>query len=361
MIEVNVIDLFCGCGGISEGFRLAGFKIIAGIDLNQDSLKTYAQNFPKARAICEDLLNFNDKRIKKEFGKDNIEVIVGGPPCQGFSNANRWQKENADPRNKLFYEYLRFVKILTPKIIVIENVRGILTKDKGYAKDRIFNLITKLGYVVTCKVLNASEFGVPQNRHRAFFIAIRNDIANDSFDFEKIKQLDKVNVFDAIGELYAFEKSKEETHKVTSKPNTNFRKYLRAKNNLVTSHKIVYPASVTQDKIKHVPQGGNWENIPKELFKNTRNNRHSSAYKRLKETDQSVTIDTGNAHSNYFHPKFHRIPTIREAARIQSFKDEFIFLGNRSSQYKQIGNAVPPLLVKAIALEIKRHLKNENY
>ncbi len=356
-IQKNVIDLFCGCGGISEGFKLAGFKIIAGIDLNEDALKTFAYNFTNTRTICEDLLNFDDQRIKKEFGKDNIDVIVGGPPCQGFSNANRWQKEDADPRNKLFYEYLRFVKILNPKVIVIENVQGILTKDKGYTKERIFNLITELGYKVSCNVLNASDFGVPQNRYRAFFIALRNDISKDTFDFKKIKQLDKVNVKDAIAELYKLEKSKEETHELLNKPDTKYRKYLRAKNNLVTSHKIVYPAPITQEKIKYVPQGGNWSDIPSELFKNNRNNRHSSAFKRLKESDQSVTIDTGNAHSNYFHPKFHRIPTVREAARIQSFNDNFIFQGTRSSQYKQIGNAVPPLLAKAIALEIKRYLK----
>lgn len=356
-IKINVIDLFCGCGGISEGFKLAGFNIISGIDLNEDALKTFAYNFPNSRAIYEDLLNFDDKRIRKEFGKDNIDVIVGGPPCQGFSNANRWQKEDADPRNKLFYEYLRFVKVLNPKIIVIENVRGILTKDKGYAKDRIFYLITKLGYNVSCKVLNASDYGVPQNRHRAFFVAIRNDISKNLFDFEKLNHLSKIDVKDAIGELYVLEKSKDETHELSNNPDTKYRKYLRAKNNIITSHKIVYPALITQEKIKYVPQGGNWSDIPSKLFKNNRNNRHSSAYKRLKESDQSVTIDTGNAHSNYFHPKFHRIPTIREAARIQSFRDNFTFLGTRSSQYKQIGNAVPPLLSRVIALEIKKYLK----
>lgn len=354
---MNVLDLFCGCGGISAGFQLAGFKIAGGIDSNADSVKTYALNFPKAKAFCEDLLTFDDQKIFKEFGKLNISVVVGGPPCQGFSNANRWQKEVDDPRNKLFYEYLRFVKVLKPKIVVIENVRGILSKDGGYAKDRIIKLISDLDYKVSCEVLNASDYGVPQNRFRAFFIAIRNDISANSFDFNNLKKLPKISVKDAIGELYKFEKSKNSAHKLTNEPDSSYRKYLRSINNMIFNHPIVYPAEVTKLKISHVPQGGNWANIPPELFQNDRNNRHSSAFKRLKETDCSVTIDTGNAHSNYFHPKFNRIPTVREASRIQSFKDDFIFTGTRSSQYRQVGNAVPPLLAKAIAIEIKKILK----
>jgi DNA (cytosine-5)-methyltransferase 1 len=123
------------------------------------------------------------------------------------------------------------------------------------------------------------------------------------------------------------------------------------------NHEVKFPAEITQKRISHVPQGGNWADIPKDLFKNDRSNRHSSAFKRLKEDECSVTIDTGNAHSNYFHPKFHRIPTVREAARIQSFNDDFIFVGSRTSQYKQVGNAVPPLLANAVAVEIKKILK----
>lgn len=354
---MKVIDLFCGCGGISSGFKLAGYEIFAGIDFNSDSIKTYTRNFPKAKAICEDLMVFNDKKITQEFGSANIEVIVGGPPCQGFSNANRWQKEKKDPRNKLFYEYLRFVEVLRPKAVLIENVRGILTKDGGYGKERIIKLITSLGYKVSSQVLNASDYGVPQNRYRAFFIAIRDDISDTPFDFEKIKTLPKVYVKDAIGELYKLEKNSGDVHKLTTEPNSPYRKYLRSKSNLVMNHPIVYPAEITQQRIGYVPQGGNWMDIPQDLFPNNRNNRHSSAFKRLDEKDCSVTIDTGNAHSNYFHPKFNRIPTVREAGRIQSFQDDFIFAGNRSSQYRQVGNAVPPLLAKAIAFELKKYIK----
>ncbi len=349
---MNVLDLFCGSGGISEGFKLAGFKIVGGVDFDPDSIKTFAHNFPDALAICGNLLEFSEKQIKREFGNLDVEVVVGGPPCQGFSNANRWQGESKDPRNKLFYEYLRFVKVLKPKVVVIENVRGILTKDKGYAKTRILQLIEDLGYVVSSEVLNASDFGVPQNRYRAFFVAIRSDLGKNEFDFSRIKKKEKVTVKDAIGELYKFEKSYDEI-KLTTKAETAYRKYLRARLGIVRNHEVKYPAVLTQERISYVPQGGNWADIPNKLFSNQRNNRHSSAYKRLNEKECSVTIDTGNAHSNYFHPKFNRIPTVREAARIQSFSDNFVFLGTRSSQYRQVGNAVPPLLAKAIAMQLR--------
>jgi DNA (cytosine-5)-methyltransferase 1 len=354
----RVIDLFCGCGGISEGFRLAGFEIVGGLDFNEDAVATFNHNFKNARGICGDIQEVKNEDIPFMFDLlGDIDVIVGGPPCQGFSSANRWQKELEDPRNKLFYEYIRFVEVLKPKAVLIENVRGILTRDNGYAKDRISTILEELGYNVDSEVLNASEFGVPQNRFRAFFLATRKDLPQITFD--QLKKKSKVLVKDAIGELYALEEKNEKnrsSYVLTTKPDTTYRKYLRHDKNLIENHEIRYPAEIQQQRMAHVPQGGNWKDIPEELFSNQRNNRHSSAYKRLNEEDQSVTIDTGNAHSNYFHTIFHRIPTVREAARLQSFNDNFIFLGSRTSQYRQVGNAVPPLLAKAIADAIKEGL-----
>ena len=351
---MNVLDLFSGCGGISLGFKLAGFNISGGVDIDPDSIKTFQKNFPKSKAVCESLLEYSDDKILEDFGDKEIDVIVGGPPCQGFSSANRWNKENEDPRNKLFFEYLRFVELLKPKAVVIENVRGILTRDKGFAKDRIEKLLRGLGYTVDCKVLNASDYGVPQNRLRAFFVAIRDDY-NETFDFDNLSTEPKVTVKEAIGELYDLDKNPK--NKLIAKPQNKYLKYLRKENQEIHNHEIKYPAQLTQERISHVPQGGNWADIPTELFPNNRSNRHSSAFKRLDEQACSVTIDTGNAHSNYFHPLYNRIPTVREAARIQSFKDNFILEGSRTSQYRQVGNAVPPLLAKAVADELLKYLK----
>lgn len=177
------------------------------------------------------------------------------------------------------------------------------------------------------------------------------------FNFDNLNEKVGPHVYEALSELYSLDK--EYTNTLKQKPKTEFQRYLRRSDNKVLNHDIRYPAEIVQKRISYVPQGGNWKDVPKELFANNRNNRHSSAYKRLNEKDFSVTIDTGNAHSNYFHPLYNRIPTVREAARLQSFSDNFEFLGSRTAQYRQVGNAVPPLLSKAIADELRRELDEE--
>lgn len=355
----KVLDLFCGCGGISCGFSLSGFEIIGGIDFNHDAVSTFKHNFKNAKVHCADISSISDECVVSEYG--NVDVIIGGPPCQGFSTANRWQKEVEDPRNKLFYEFIRFVKLLKPKILMIENVRGILTRDNGYAKKRISSILGEEGYLLSMSVLDASDYGVPQNRKRAIIIGIREDFCKKQFDFSLISKQPKITVEDAIGELYACENSKTNPVELKLKPDTPYRKYLRRKDNLIYNHEVKYPAEKVQQRISYVPQGGNWVNVPAELWPSSRQNRHSSAYKRLDPKTQSCTIDTGNAHSNYFHPLYNRIPSPRESARLQSFPDSFEFIGTRGSTYKQVGNAVPPLLAKAIADVIINLLKeNEN-
>lgn len=356
---LKVIDLFCGCGGLSEGFKLAGYEIVGGVDFNEPAIKTYNKNFPNAKALCCDLLSMDKKRIIEEFGDLNdVDVIIGGPPCQGFSSANRYKTEGEDPRNKLFFEFVKFVDLAKPKAIVIENVRGIVTSNNGYAKDRIYEIFEKRGYVVNHMILSASDYGVPQRRQRNFFVMIKG---GKRFDFEKLHKVDcEVTVEDAIGELYHHEDNDSDApFFLKEEPSSEYRKYLRAQDNAIPNHEVRYPAEKVQHRISFVPQGGNWRDVPEELWPTDRKNRHSSAYKRLDVKQPSCTIDTGNNHSNYFHPLYNRIPTVREAARLQSFPDDFVFVGNRSEQYRQVGNAVPPLLAKAIAEELKGIIGNE--
>ena len=353
---MKVIDLFCGCGGLSEGFRLAGFEIVGGVDFNAAAIRTYNKNFGVGTGVCCDLLSMSREEIIQTFGDlQDVDVIIGGPPCQGFSAANRYKTEGQDPRNKLFFEFIKFVDLARPRAIVIENVKGIITKDNGYAKDRIEEIFRERGYSVAHRILDASDFGVPQKRSRNFFVMLKEG----EFDFDTLQKVGEVvTVREAIGELYSYDKNDESCFTLRGQPQTDFQKYLRASDNSIYNHEVRYPAEIVQHRISFVPQGGNWADVPPELWPTERNNRHSSAYKRLDETLPSVTIDTGNNHSNYFHPLYNRIPTVRESARLQSFPDSFIFEGNRSEQYRQVGNAVPPLLAKAIAdrlMEVLTH------
>lgn len=355
----NVIDLFCGCGGLSKGFSLAGYNICGGIDFNSSAIESFKNNFNNAKCVCCDLLNMNKSSIKNKFGSlKDIDVVIGGPPCQGFSTANRYNQENEDPRNKLFFQFMKFVDLAKPKAIVIENVRGIVTMDNGYAKDRIYSIFESYGYTVNHKIINAADYGVPQNRLRNFFVMTNKD---KPFDFSLMyKASNRITVDDAIGELYGWEENDSDDPLYLWKaPNSKYRKYLRANDNSVYNHEVRYPAKIVQKRISYVPQGGNWRDVPNNLWPNSRNNRHSSAYKRLKIDELSCTIDTGNNHSNYFHPIYNRIPTVREAARLQSFPDNFIFYGNRSEKYRQVGNAVPPLLAKEVATVLGKVLDGE--
>ena len=233
-------------------------------------------------------------------------------------------------------------------------MRQILTKDNGFAKNKIFEILNELDYIVDVKVLDASEHNVPQKRKRAIFIGVKKEITTFNYD-KLVKSHLTISVKEAIGELYDLENTTDNT--ITTEPTTEFQKYLRAENNKVLNHEKKYPNERVQERMRHVPQGGNWQNIPPELWDRQRNNRHSSAYKRLDENIPSITIDTG--HMNYFHPIYHRVPTVRESARIQSFPDNFIFYGTTTSQLRQVGNAVPPLLAKAVADLIKEVLDNE--
>lgn len=352
-MNYKILDLFCGAGGLSLGFQNAGFDIYGGIEWDQKAMETHTNNFDTVFHFSGDISKISNDTIKNELS--HIDGIIGGPPCQGFSSANRYLKEEDDPRNALFFEYLRFVEIIKPKFFVIENVPGILTRDNGFAKNKILEITETYGYKVSVEVLSSEKFGVPEVRRRAFFIGIKDDF-NKRFDFSKIKPLfSNTTVFDAIGDLEVIENDIHSNTLLGLERSEIQDYYFNPDSLLIANHEISTHNSRVVERIKHVPQGGNWKDVPPELWDTQRNNRHSSVYKRLDYSKPSITIDTG--HMNYFHPIFNRVPTVRESARIQSFNDSFIFYGTKTQQYRQVGNAVPPILAQCIAIELLNNIK----
>ena len=243
--QLTCIDLFCGCGGLSKGFQLSGFDVVGGIDFNVPAVATYAKNFPSAQAVCCDLMEMEPETIVKEFPYENIDVVIGGPPCQGFSTANRYaDEERRDPRNKLFFQFVKFVDLFSPKAVVIENVRGILTMNKGYAKKRIESIFKSRGYHVVNCVLNAADYGVPQRRFRNFFVMLKDGV----FDFDRLKKVAHCpTVQEAIGEFYSHEGEEMSEVSLVERPQTDYQKYLRDGQKIVRNHEVRYPAKKVQD------------------------------------------------------------------------------------------------------------------
>jgi len=340
----TVIDLFCGCGGLSYGFIEAGYNVLLGIDHWKDAIVTFENTHKNAKGIVADLFKETPQEISKKTGIKDIDVIIGGPPCQGFSIAGK--RIIDDERNHLYKSFVSFVDFYNPKAFVMENVPNIVSMGKGVVKDSIIEDFEKLGYSVIYKVLLASEFGVPQNRRRAFFVGTKN---NEEFVFPEPITKDPVSAEDAISDLP--EKSLTDGTQYKTEPKSDYQKLIREKSDGIYNHEITNHSEQTTSIISLVPDGGNYKNLPEELRK-TRN--VNIAWTRLNSKKPSFTIDTGHRH--HFHYKYNRVPTVRESARIQSFPDTFIFLGSKTSQYKQVGNAVPPLLAQIIATEIKKYL-----
>ena len=336
---MKIIDLFCGIGGLSLGFEQAGFEVISAIDMWKDAVVTYNHNRKEKVAKVETVEEFNEKDLPSIISNLKITGIIGGPPCQGFSTVGRRVVD--DPRNKMYLEFYKAVKLAKPDFFLIENVKGMLTLNKGaFVKDLIERFGPNgLGYNITYELLNAADYGIPQNRYRVFYVGVRNK----KFDFPQPFEF-QLTAKDGISDL---EGSDNEHY--GSEPQNAFQKEMRGSckhpiNQDYTSH-----TEQTINIISQVPDGGNIRDLPREIWEVRKYNK---AFERMGTFKPSNTIDTG--HRNYFHYSEPRIPTVRESARIQSFPDDFEIVGTRGSQYKQVGNAVPPMLAKIIAEQIKK-------
>lgn len=332
-MSYKYIDLFCGAGGLSLGFENAGFENVFSVECNSDFAKTYKRNFPMHNLIVDDVRNIDDKEIGKLVDNKEVDVIIGGPPCQGFSIAgNIGRTFIDDERNRLFKEFVRFVTSVQPKMFVLENVAAMVTHLKGETIKAIVEAFENAGcgYKVKYEVLNSANYGIAQERRRIVIVGVRTDIESE---FSYPKKSDKVyTIKDVIDDL-----PKLKSGETSGIPN----------------HIAMKHSAQMLEKMGYIKDGGDRMDIPEELRPKSGDIRK---YIRYDSKKPSVCV-TGDMRK-IFHYEQNRALTARELARIQSFPDDFIFEGTSIQIQQQIGNAVPPMLAYQIALQVKEALDN---
>ncbi|GAC11825.1 DNA cytosine methyltransferase [Paraglaciecola chathamensis] len=352
MTSFETVDLFSGVGGLSYGFEKAGFISKYAVEFNSSIAKGYEENFPHSKIINEDI---NTVNIKSVFGNLNGDktIIIGGPPCQGFSQKGKRIGLN-DERNFLFLKYIECVEVINPIAFVIENVPGLLTNEGGFFLNEIIEKLQGLGYSLFERVLNASDYGVPQNRKRAFIVGLRTENATFTWPTEFGK---KVTINDAISDLPILksgEGSKSAGYRTA--PVSDYQVKMRGTVSKVLNHVSTKHSPLVLERLKLIPEDGGRTDLPPEhLTKST----FSGTWCRLPANGIARTITTrfDTPSSGMFTlPRQDRCLTVREAARIQSFPDSFRFPGGKSTQMLQVGNAVPPLLAEAVGKQLMKSL-----
>lgn len=338
------IDIFSGAGGMSVGAAMAGVDIITAVEKDQYAAKTYALNHKNTNVICdsiEDIADFGGLRPKGEC------ILFGGPPCQGFSTSNQRTRSMSNQNNWMFKEFLRAVKQAEPDWVVFENVKGILETENALFLNFVLEGLKNLGYTTNHFLLNAADFGVPQNRARLFIIG---SLKGREIQAPISTLRKKVTVQDAFCDLLSLENGANDNCLPYARAaNSTYARLLRGKLKECTGHLVTRNAPHIVQRYKHIPQGGNWENIPDKLMGTYKDKSrcHTGIYRRLKLDEPSVVI--GNYRKNMLiHPTEDRGLSVREAARLQSFPDNYIFSGSIGFQQQQVGNAVPPLLAQAL-------------
>ena len=330
MSKFNYIDIFAGVGGLSLGFNMAGFENLFAVEFDKVFAENYTRNFNNHKMICKDIKNIDENEIRSIIGKTKVDVIIGGPPCQGFSIAgNIGRTFLEDPRNYLFKEFVRFVKIIKPKMFLLENVAAMAKHNNGNTLETIKEEFKKLGYEVKHKVLNSKFHNVPQERRRIVLVGSRG---KNNFEFP-IENNKFISVEEAIGNLPILKSGETST---------------------IPNHTAMKHSEQMLEKMKYVKDGGNRNDIPLELRPKSGDARK---YIRYNSKNPSICI-TGDMRK-VFHYNQNRALTNRELARIQTFPDDFTFIGNNGKIQQAIGNAVPPNLAYELALKIKEVLNGK--
>lgn len=365
--DSGVVDLFCGAGGLSHGFQKAGFNILLGIDKEENFLKAFDNSHPEAEAVNADLSEKSIEEITEEagIGEDEVDVVIGGPPCQGFSTVG--DRKQSDDRNKLVRSFADSLDKLKPEIFLMENVTG-LKSMKDEHGNNVINELEKMfnqhGYQIKYKVLKASEYGVPQDRERLFIIGRKEGI--EEFEWPQSTHTNKnsiqahsgeketiLTVREALSDIPDLTAGEKKTQ-YEREPSNKYQKELRQDSDEVLNHKTPDHSETVRERLRNIPQGGNHGDLPEDLQLNS---GYGNIYGRLDEEKTADTI-TGNfgcvsAPGRFIHPTDDRALTVREGARLQSFPDHYEFFGSQSDQYKQVGNAVPPILAEKLAEKIR--------
>ncbi len=332
---------------MSLGARLAGINVAMAIERDSCAAATFQSNHPDCDLFVGDIRNYPTESIASIPKGSGPTVVFGGPPCQGFSYSNTRTRTLHNKRNWLFEEYLRFVRIWQPDFVVFENVRGIIDTAGGIFLNAVIRRLQRLNYSLTTGVLNAKNYGVPQDRARFFLVG---SLHGKKIILPTPTGTPSPTVNDAISDLPPLQNGASQSWlPYGSQPPSNYASLLRTSGNLSPNHLVTRNAGYILQRYYHIPQGGNWENIPKPLMQNYRDPTrcHTKIYHRLK-LDSPSTVIANYRKNMLIHPLQHRGLSVREAARIQSFPDSYEFIGSIGFQQQQVGNAVPPLLARVV-------------
>ena len=389
--NLKYLDLFAGAGGLSEGLSEAGFHGLFASEIVAEYANTYRRNHPGTEVITADIRSLDAEKIRQQLGveREEIDLIAGGPPCQGFS-INAPVRSALDERNHLFKEYLRFVDAFAPKAVLIENVPGLVSFEDGATLHAILDSLAELGYGVDVRILGAAYYGIPQMRWRTVILGLRGKNLpatafpepiyhapirpnfTATFDGQSLVKFPTaetdskfVTVKDALDDLPPLVNGErgQPIKEYATEPSCDYQKRSRIGSVGVINHEATRLSPINLERIRHIAPGGNWTDIPDGLLpqgmKRARKSDHTKRYGRVAPDGLASTILTKcDPHwGSYFHYSQDRAFTVREAARIQSFPDHFVFTGTQAQQFAQVGNAVPPLLAKAVGLAVKSILE----
>jgi len=365
-MTLHILDVFAGCGGLSFGLRSSGHSIVAAVEKDQWAAETFSVNMPEVEVIRDDIQKLSPSALKSKFGS-TVDTVVGGPPCQGFSVSGKRQYGIYKSENRLIYEFIRVVDLLQPKFFVLENVRGFASatiEGRTKALNAILRRLTAKGYKIFHRVLQAAEYGIPQYRSRLFVLGSLDGFAADPFPAEYRESSNRfISIMQAIEDLppVGSGEGNDGGQPYTDAPKSDYAKLLRERSSLVYNHEAMNHSQRLIQRFAEIPPGGKGYDIGRKTRHQNTVTIYKSNNQRLFEDRPSLCI-TANWQSSYIHPTLNRNLTVREAARIQSFPDTFIFRGKRAlmsssllrregrhaelhiSQCHQVGNAVPPLL-----------------